>query len=203
VNFGFSSDVRLGSRVCHVQTEEHGPARPMIDTVIYLGGRVLHRHCSSYEDVIGRPGFTEEVLRRRIEDQHRAVIEQLRAGSIAVDLGEETAASASAPAGLQVQLLNPGSWLAGGTAALEIEVSARADRGPLDGARLEVILDSTGGPIRFTGKTDERGLARISFPLPNLGPGGAELIIRAAAQDGEDEVRYALRPKAKSGAPRS
>jgi len=98
-------------------------------------------------------------------------------------------------------LKNPASWVSAGTANLEIEVLTRMERQPLAGVRIEVALEGTQGPIRFMGKSDEHGRAQLTFPMPRLGPGGAELIIHAAAEAGADEIRYALRPKPKATAP--
>lgn len=200
MNFGFHSDVRLASQVCHVQTEEHGPARPIIDTVVYLGGRVLHRRSNSYEDLAHSPDFSEEALRRRVEEQHRAVIKALRAGLIALDSGDRAARSGSPASGIQVQLLNPTSWLVAGMVTLDIAVFLRTDLRRLVGADLLVTLQGTHGPIRFAGKSDGQGRAQLVFPMPRLGPGGTELVIRASAEGEEDEVRYTLRSRVKSPA---
>ncbi len=197
VNFGFNSDVRLASQVCHVQTEEHGPHRPIIDTVVYLGGRVLHRRSCNYEDLVVSPDFSEEALRERVEEQHRAVIEDLRAGLIALDLRARPPASGLPASGIQVRLLNPTTWLAAGTVTLDIEVLSPADHRPLAGADLVVALEGTHGPIRFTGKSDRQGRARLVFPMPRVGPGGTELVIQAAVEGEEDEVRYTLRSSVK------
>jgi hypothetical protein len=196
-NIGFNTEIQIGEQACHVQTEVHGPARPVIDTVVYVRGRVLHRRSQGYQDLASLSGFTEEALRPRVEEQHRAVIEELRAGSIPIEAGPESHGR-RARSGISVQLLNPASWAAAGTATLEIEVLSRADRHPLPGAEIEVKLEGTQGPIRFAGRSDEKGRACLSFPMPSLGPGGAELIIRAAAKTGKDEIRYALRPKPKA-----
>jgi hypothetical protein len=200
VNLGFNTEIQIGEQTCHVQTEVHGPAHPVIDTVVCVRGRVLHRRSQSYRDVAGLPGFDEDSLRPRVEAQHRAVLEGLRAGSIPIEPGLQTPASRK-QAAISVQLLNPTSWVAAGTATLEIEVLSRADSHPLPGAEIEVKLEGTQGPIRFVGKSDEKGRAQLSFPMPRLGPGGAELIIHAAAKSGQDEIRYALRPKPRAAAP--
>jgi len=200
VNLGFNTEIQVGEQACHVQTEVHGPAHPVIDTVVYVRGRVMHRRSQSYQDMAALPKFDEETLRPRVEEQHRAVIEGLRAGSIPIDAGSPSPGGRN-PAAISVQLLNPTSWAAAGTATLEIEVLSRADRHPLPGAEIEVKLEGTQGPIRFVGKSDEKGRAQLSFPLPRLGPGGAELVIHAAAKAGEDEIRYALRPKSRASTP--
>ena len=200
MKLGFNTEIQVGEQACHVQTEVRGKAHPVIDTVVYVRGRVLHRRSQSYQDVAALPGFDEETLRPRVEEQHRAVIEGLRAGSIPIEAGSPSPGGRNRAA-ISVQLLNPTSWAAAGTATLEIEVLSRADRHPLPGADIEVKLEGTQGPIRFIGKCDEKGRAQLCFPMPRLGPGGAELVIHAAAKAGQDEIRYALRPKPRTTAP--
>lgn len=197
MNFGFNSDVPVGAHTCHVQTEERGIAHPVIETVVYLRGCVLHRRAASYEDLLGAES-SEAAIRERVEEQHRSVIEELRSGVLvpAADL-----AAAASAGGIQVHLLNPASWVAAGKATLEIEVLSRADGRPVGEARLEVLLEGPRPALHFEGQSDAQGRAQIAFPLPALGSAGAELIIRAVANSAEDQIRYALRPKGKSPAP--
>jgi hypothetical protein len=199
MNIGFNTEVRVDAQTYHVQTEVRGPVHPLIETVVYLQGRVLHRRSQTYEDLARVPGFTEESLRSRLEDQHRAVIEELRAGGFAASPQETKAASLPHP-GIQVQLLNPASWASAGTATLDIEVSSLPAREPLRGAVIEVTLGGLQGPVRFAGKSDERGRAQISFPMPVLGSAGSELVIRAATGAAHDEIRYSLRARSRTPA---
>ena len=77
---GFNTDVKVGTHVFHVQTEDRGPNHPILDTVVYQNGRILHRRASNYEQGADAAPYTPEELRRRVEEQHRAVIEALRSG---------------------------------------------------------------------------------------------------------------------------
>ncbi len=194
---GFNSDVPVGDTVYHVQTEDRGIARPFIDTVVYARGRVVHRRTSSYEDLLGSGELSEPAVQHRVEQQHRAVIEELRAGVLQL---EAAGAGPAAARGIQVQLLNPASWLAGGIATLKVEVHARGKGRPAADVAVEVTLEGADGPIRFAVCTNSQGCAELSFPMPELAPGGAALVIRAASPDGEDEVRYQLRPKVRDSA---
>ncbi|MGH9773347.1 MAG: hypothetical protein ACRD50_00185 [Candidatus Acidiferrales bacterium] len=198
--FGFNTELSVGLEVCHVQTEDHGPARPEIDTVVYCRGRVLHRRSSSYANLIGRPGFTEEILRKKIEDQHRATIQDLRSGTIPVTAESGRQAPPSSLAAIEVQLLNPSSWFADGTASLELEVVSRGAREPVAGAQVEVSFEGSQEPLHFAARTESNGRATLAFPMPRLGPGGAEFVIRARSGDNSDVIHYALRPKSPSGA---
>ena len=50
MNFGFNSNVNVGSTTYHVQTEDRGPSHPFLDTVVYLAGQVVYKRSTSYKD---------------------------------------------------------------------------------------------------------------------------------------------------------
>jgi hypothetical protein len=194
---GFNTDVRVGDQVFHVQTEDRGPSHPVIDTTVYQSGRVLHRRSSNYEQFAASAEFSADALRQRVEDQHRLVIEDLRAGS----LGAEVAAAIGKPnhaGGIQVQLLNPGSWLSAGNVSLDLEILSRLDRQPQAGAQVEASIEGALRDSQHAGKCDDRGRVRIQFPLPQLGKGDLALVIFARAEAGDDELRFTMRSRAKT-----
>ncbi len=77
---GFNTDVKHGDVVYHVQTEPRKDAG--IDTTVYTGGAVIYKFKNSYQDLLDSPHFSEETLRRRLEEQHRLVIARIRDGEI-------------------------------------------------------------------------------------------------------------------------
>ncbi|MGD0956104.1 MAG: hypothetical protein ABR953_04655 [Candidatus Acidiferrales bacterium] len=194
---GFNTDVRVGDQVFHVQTEDRGPSHPAIDTTVYQNGRVLHRRSSDYQQFAASAEFSAHALRERVEDQHRAVIENLRAGP----LGTEIAAGiekANHAGGIQVQLLNPGSWLTAGNVSLDLEIVGRLDRQPQAGAQVEASIEGALRDSQHTGTSDDQGRVRIQFPLPQLGKGDLALVIFARAEAGNDEIRFTMRSRAKT-----
>lgn len=213
MNFGFNTDIQVGDLVLHVQTEDRGKRNPVLDTTVYAGGRVLHRRKRSYAEHLGDPNFSDEVLRKWLEEQHRAVIEELRSGALVVAVPAPPPPPQSAPApapvpalpaahaptqkDIQVQLTNPASWLKAGSATLIIEVHSRLLRQPVENVQIEVVFEGTQHPVMFMATTDLQGRAELSFPMPHLGSGGADLVIRASSPGGEDEIRYSLRAKNK------
>jgi hypothetical protein len=194
---GFNTDVRMGERVFHVQTEDRGPNRPVIDTTVYQNGRVVHRRNSSYKHFADSSEFTAEGLRDRVEEQHRCVIEDLRTGALNGDEAakaiEVPSQAALTPAGIQLQLLNPESWLSAGSVSLMVEILRRADQQPLSAAQVEALIEGSLDETRHQGTTDEQGRVQIRFPLPKLGKGGLALVIQARAEHGTDELRYVMR----------
>jgi hypothetical protein len=77
---GFNTDIERDGVVYHIQTEGRKDAG--IETTVYTRGTVIHKTKSSYQDLLNSPGFSEENVKRRFEDQHRQVIARIRAGEI-------------------------------------------------------------------------------------------------------------------------
>ena len=180
---GFNTDIKVGERVFHVQTEDRGPNHPVIDTVVYQSGRILHRKSHNYEKFATTPEFSPDELRRQVESQHRAVIETIRSGGLDADVAAADAIATEArPGGIQIQLLNPGSWLSAGKVSLDVEVSRRADKQPQAGAHVDAKIEGALRDGSHSAESDDQGRVRIQFPLPPLGKGDLALVIRAKAE---------------------
>jgi hypothetical protein len=193
---GFNTDVHVGDQVFHVQTEDRGPSHPVIDTAVYQHGRILHRLASSYQEFAQSPDFSADTLGERVEEQHRKVIGDLRAGAFAAEIAAAIELAVRT-GGIQVQLLNPTSWLEGGNVSLDLEIVRRADRQPQVGARVEAAIEGASEASHHAGTSDNRGRVRIEFPLPPLGKGDLALVIHAQVDGGKDEIRFAMRSRTK------
>jgi hypothetical protein len=77
---GFNTDIKHEGVVYHVQTEPQKDAG--IDTTVYLQGAVIHKHKTSYRELLDSADFSDEKLKRRLEDQHRLIIARIRGGEI-------------------------------------------------------------------------------------------------------------------------
>jgi len=77
---GYNTDVRHGNRLFHVQTEDKGLSNPRIETLIYVGGEILDSYRSSYEDLLAAPPLAETAIQGRMDEQHRAVIRDIKNG---------------------------------------------------------------------------------------------------------------------------
>jgi hypothetical protein len=193
---GFNTDVQVGEQLFHVQTEDRGPNPYVIDTAVYRSGRVLLRRSTDYEHFAKSPEFSAEDLRERVEEQHRCVIEDLRSGEFDAEIAAATEEAARA-SGIEVQLLNPRSWLMGGNVSLDLAILRRADRQPEGGAQVEASIEGAQDKPH-TGTSDGQGRATIEFPLPPLGQGDLTLVIQARGGSGKDEIRFAMRSKPKA-----
>ncbi|MGH9737273.1 MAG: hypothetical protein ACRD4X_01635 [Candidatus Acidiferrales bacterium] len=200
---GFNTDVRVGEQIFHVQTEDRGPSHPAIDTAVYQNGRVLLRRSSSYEEFAASTEFSPSGVRQRVEEQHRAIIQELRSGTIGGPVGAPALREPEKPkrkdaGGIQVQLLNPQSWLSAGRVSLDLEILRRSDHQPWPGASIEAAIEGSATSGRHTSTSDDQGRARIQFPLPPLGKGDLTLVILASADGDRDEVRFAMRSRDKN-----
>jgi hypothetical protein len=206
MNFGFNSNVRVGSDLYHVQTEDRGPAHPFLDTVVYRAGLVVHKRSTSYQDLAGsaaKGGGLAQQLHERLAQQHREVIAQLEAGTLHLKALADAPAPAAAVAsceGLDVRLLNPKSWLASGNATLEVELRRRGSAEEIGGAYIEAFLESEKDrsvPIRAS--ADVQGRATLKFPLPSAVADGTALVIRATDGDLYGELRFRLKARRDDG----
>jgi len=77
---GFNTDIKHNDVVYHIQTEPRKDAG--IETTVYTRGAIIHKLKTSYQDLLNSPEYSEEKLKRLLEDQHRQVIARIRAGEI-------------------------------------------------------------------------------------------------------------------------
>jgi TonB family protein len=73
---GFNTDVEHGDRVFHVQTEEKGPANPVVVTLVYCGGEIL----AALEVPYAADAPSTDQIRERMREQHRGLIRDVHAG---------------------------------------------------------------------------------------------------------------------------
>jgi hypothetical protein len=197
---GFNTDISHQDRSFHIQTEDRGLAYLVIDTAVYQNGRVLFRKSLNYKEFTIQPEFTAQWLRARVEEHHRTVIEDLRAGLFDVEIGEAIERNGR-ESGIQVQLLNPQSWLAAGSVSLDVQVLREGDGQPQPDAEVKATIEGALEEVRHVGHSDGQGRARLRFPLPALGKGELALVISARADGRPNEIRFTIRSREKASAP--
>jgi hypothetical protein len=154
---GYNTDVDYGGVTYHVQTEDKGLQTPMILTLLYVGGAILASKRTPYDDLV-TSGFDADVLRKRLERQHKLICAAVHAGRIeelkrmgerepAVAQKENTAPLPPEPAtvtltqaanptvtigadeqGLAVKLIEEPELRGGGSITLRLVVGRVADR---------------------------------------------------------------------------
>jgi hypothetical protein len=183
----------------------------------------MHRRTNNYHDLIPLNPDRQEALRLRLNEQHRATVEEIRSGALYLATqpvasrpqAQATAASSTpvannAPASnfaspLKLELRNARTWLMAKQAKLEIYVLDHSGQ-PQQGAKVTAHIEGAATPEEFSSETNSEGQTEISFPMPRLSTGDAALVIEAwqQAQGGvmnrvtnHGKLRFSLRSKPK------
>ncbi|MBZ5541711.1 MAG: hypothetical protein LAN61_14430 [Acidobacteriia bacterium] len=202
--FGHNSNAVFDGTTYHVQTESRGVEHPIIDSMVYFKGRVMHRRKNGYEDLLPLTPEHEAVLQQRVDAQHLAIVEEIRSGALKLDPGTAAAPkpapappAAPEPQELHLEVLNPRNWLAGGRAHLKVRVSLRPSQTAVARARVAAQIEGVVTPLEFVAETGPDGNATLDFPMPRLGGGEAVLALQATHGGGSAHVRFQLRAKSK------
>lgn len=219
---GYNTDVDYDGVTYHVQTEDKGLQAPIILTLLYSGGEILASKRTSYDDLVAG-GLDEDVLRKRLERQHKLICAAVHAGRIE-DLKRMSERDASAPKesvppppppeieaeptadplgvgpdeeGLILRLMDEPD-LRGGRSIVLTLVAGRVSNGqfdPIKGAQLKVkVLGTTFSPTFTSAITDEQGIATVSLALPNFDSGRAAILVKAEADGEFAELRRIILP---------
>ena len=200
--FGHNSNVQVGGTSYHVQTEDRGTTNALIDTTVYFHGRVLHRRTNNYFDLLPLNPEREQALKLRLDEQHRAVVEELRSGALVLALPREenVAASSAKPATasatgvLSLELLNAKTWLNGKRALLQIAVRNETLQA-VSGATVVARVDGAAEAAQFSAKTGGSGQAQFEFDMPRLAGAEPALVIEASNGNARGHLRFQLRGK--------
>ena len=77
---GFNTDVKHSDTVYHVQTEDKGVKNPLILSLIYVKGAILDAFRIRYEDFLASNRFSEALLQKILEFQHRQIVGAIKRG---------------------------------------------------------------------------------------------------------------------------
>ena len=194
--FGHNTNVNVGSDVVHVQTEDRGANHAFIDTTVHWKGRVLHRRTHNYNDLLPLDGEREAALRGRLDEQHRAVIEEIRSGALQLVLPVSPVAPKPEPVpmSLKIELLNAKTWLAGKHATLQLKVLDRAGQ-PVAGAEVRARVEGGEDAKDHLAIAGAAGEAMLQFEMPRLTGAEVALVIEAAQRGAKGNLRFQLRAK--------
>ncbi len=208
--FGHNTNLKVGNITFHLQTEDRGESHALIDTTVYYHGRVLHRRTNNYFDLLPLNEDSEQALKLRLDEQHRAVIEEIRSGALQLSIPPLVDASHPAekqvpanaaqpqltvePRKLLLELTNAKSWLSGKRAKLQVSVREESGQ-PVLGAQIRVEIEGSENGTAHLGQTGAQGQAQIEFDMPRISSAEAALVIHAENSSGEGQLRFALRAK--------
>ena len=205
---GYNTDVRHGNRVYHVQTEDKGVSNPKIETLIYVGGEILDSYRSSYEDLLSNPPVPETAIQARMDDQHRAVIRDIKNGKYDLTPPDPLEQQAFNDRPLDQAILEF-LQLEGDVDTLElvldqpmrpafgslfkVQVRARLcqSQSPVSDAEIAVKLVSSLKKATglLSGRTGPDGIFTGEIQLPPSQPGQCAVVVTCSSDQGFDEVK--------------
>lgn len=208
---GYNTDVRHGNRVFHVQTEDKGVANPKIETLIYVGGEILDSYRSSYDDLLANPPVGETAIQGRMDEQHRAVIRDIKNGKYDLtppDLLEQQAFN-DRPLDqailellqqegdvdtLELVLDQPLKPTFGSLFQVQIRARLCQSQSPVAGAEINIKLVSSLKKATglLSGRTSSEGLFTGEVQLPPSQPGQCAVVISCTSDQGFDEVKAVM-----------
>ena len=186
--FGFNTDVTGTDAVYHVQTEDRGTKNPIIDSIIYVGGKIVDRRRTSYDPSQVAPAQIEEMVRK----QHKELVEAIRSGTF-VPTGNSAAAGAAGPAGYTVELLNSADLYRDGQLCFELAVREKAHAAVPQEVSLDVrwVLAGAVSEAR-TLHLEGTGRTVVSFPVP-ADHTEAALLVLAKGAAGKEFSKFLAR----------
>jgi hypothetical protein len=74
---GFNLDIKHKGKTFHIQTEDSGPANPVIMTHLFLFGTILGTRRLEYADAVTRsdlPEHVRELMRQELKEMHKSLL---------------------------------------------------------------------------------------------------------------------------------
>ncbi len=207
---GFNTDIKHKDRIFHVQTEDKGIENPMIESLIYMGGKIVHRHHYQYAWLL-REGYSEKAVQELVDMQHRKIIRDIQGGKHDPegppvfgsgiigdrdfdDLVLEFVEGLVASEGIEIVPADPPSPRSGDLLVLDLLVRSDVRCKPVDRARVTVKArrpERKRAVTLFDGKTDDDGKVRAGVEIPENHTGGA-VIVEATCSRGKDKVEWEI-----------
>lgn len=211
--FGFNTDIKHANTIYHVQSEARTNDL-LLQTQVFVRGRCIGKHATSYADKVAEPGFTDEKMHEMLKQQHREMIENIRAGHELESLFEHapTAATPGVPPagpildasahgnGLVLEWLNADAVYQENSVVMQFSVSYHGL--PVEGARLTSRLEiSSDAPIYSQVVTDATGKAGMKVILQEDALEEAAVLVQATHGDHHATRKFRLRKHAPPAAP--
>ena len=189
----------------HVQTEDRGAAHAAIETTVYHQGRLLHKRTYEYKNLLPLNSAKEAALKQRLDEQHRAVTEEVRSGALKLEIPAGKAAVEQPPAPtsevqagprLKLRIQNAADWLKGRRASLKIRVTDELGNG-IGKAQVVARMEGTAEPVETTGASDSDGSVSLEFDMPKFAVADPFLIVEAnwGPVSGRLRLQLKARPK--------
>jgi len=188
---GYNTDIKHRDRVFHVQTEDKGAANPVIESLIYAGGKIIASRQYSYAWLL-RESYTEGAVQEMVDSQHRKMMRDIRGGKydpegpppfgagIITDRGfdelvMEFLQAAVAGERMEILLPEPPTLTAGELAVIEFSLRTSVSGRPVAGADVQIrAVDQAGRKpvILFEGTSTRDGSVKAGVEIPREAEGG-------------------------------
>lgn len=193
--FGFNTDVKQGNTVYHVQSEAR-KADLLLQTMVFVQGHCIGKYASSYAEQVGNPGFSEEHIHDLLKDQHREVLEAVKAGSIEQFFRDQTEIRDAGGESLALTWLNSDEAIVSRKLTMRLLVSDAGNG--IDGALITSRLQYPAGvPIHSQAVSEDDGRAELELDLAHLEANVRAPVVFVRATHGERSVtrKYRLKPE--------
>jgi len=188
---GYNTDIKHRDRVFHVQTEDKGAANPVIESLIYTGGKIIASRQYSYAWLM-REEYTEKAVQGLVDSQHRKMMRDIRGGKydpegpppfgagIITERGfdelvMEFLEQAVSEERMEILLSEVPPLRAGELVVLGLSLRTTVSGRPVGGAQVEVraLADAGKKPvILFEGASGQDGSVRAGVEIPREAAGG-------------------------------
>jgi hypothetical protein len=209
---GYNTEVKHNGRAYHVQTEDRGVENPSIESLIYVGGKIIASRQYEYGWLL-REGYSEEALQVLVDIQHRKMLRDIHAGKFEPggpppfgagiisqrsfdEVVLEFVQGLVASEGVEITAAGRPSPRAGDLLVLELGVVTSVRGKPIDRARVVIKARRPGRKTAMTlfdGRTDDRGNVRAGFEIP-LAFGGGSLTAEATCPRGKTAEQWEILP---------
>jgi hypothetical protein len=208
---GYNTDIKHNERVFHVQTEDKGVDNPVIESLIYMGGKIIASRQYSYASLL-REGYSEKVVQELLDSQHKKMMRDVKGGRYDTDgpppfgagiitdtsfdaLVLEFLGSRGVTESIELVLAGEAGVKAGDARVLELLVRSEARNKPVAEAEIRVKLIPNGkerSTILFEGMTSEDGRVQAGIQVPREFA-GASVTVEARSTLGRDEIVLPVR----------
>jgi len=219
---GFNTDIDFDGQTFHVQTEDKGVAHPVIETLVYTGGQIVCARKTPYAELVADGGPSEGEIQQRMEAQHRALIQEIRDGTLTKEDLEpfgwniisnqsfeqvvRTFIAEQVPLeSIHLEWLEPKDLRAGERSTLRLAVTDETSERPVIGARVvaKLVGRDNEGTLLFSALTDACGAVKASCDIPPKPGVGATLVCEAEAAGHIAEVSRRVKRRARASVQRA
>jgi hypothetical protein len=189
--FGFNTDVPAREGIYHVQTEDRGARNPVIESIVYVGGKIMGRKRTTYvREEVGQDQI-EEMVRR----QHKDLVEAIREGTwVPTGDGVPAQPSSTPPLkGYAIRLTNSEELQHGDFLRFHFMVEDKAGNTPAASVSLEARW-VVGGEVveKQSLRSQASGGAELWVPRPSDHLHGT-LLISARGNAGTGTAKFHVR----------